>query len=275
MTRRIDQPGLLLVGHGTRSQAGVTQFRSLVERLARDLAPTPVEPAFLELQQPDIAAGVQRLIEQGVRHLTVMPLLLFAAEHAKMDIPKALKAAVARIDASGIRVSQAAHLGCHPALLELSSRRFHEALASQLSLPAGDCCLLMVGRGSHDETATAEMYEFARLRQLSESGMPTEVAFLAMARPLLRRQLTAVAAGGFRRVIVQPHLLFEGELAESIRQQVASIAHSHSQQDWIVTPLLADSPVEPAGHGIELLAEAIWARCGAAGIRVVASAGDH
>src|SRR5687767_6427988 len=40
--------GLLLIGHGTRSEAGTRQFLQLADHFARRIAPTPLEPAFLE-----------------------------------------------------------------------------------------------------------------------------------------------------------------------------------------------------------------------------------
>jgi sirohydrochlorin ferrochelatase len=90
--------------------------------------------------------------------------------------------------------------------------------------------------------------------------MRAEVAFLAMARPLLEEKLADVAAADLQRVIVQPHLLFEGDLAESLRQHVARVARANPGKDWPVTPLLADALGE-AGAGTELLVKAIRARC--------------
>ena len=89
--------GLLIVGHGTRSEVGTAQFLALAERIRKSAGgQLAVEPAFLELQQPDIDAAVGNLVAQGVKQLVVMPLLLFAAGHAKEDVPNAVAAALAR-----------------------------------------------------------------------------------------------------------------------------------------------------------------------------------
>jgi sirohydrochlorin cobaltochelatase len=255
-----NETGLLLVGHGTRSITGTKQFLDLAEQLAQRIAPSPLEPAFLEMQQPTIAEAVERLLARNIQRLIVMPMLLFAAGHAKRDIPQAVQAALAGCLQAGLPWVQAAHLGCHPAMLELSRRRMAEVLAGKQSIPTEESCLLLVGRGSPDESATAEMQEFARLRQQHEGGLRTDVAFLAMARPLLHECLNQLAAASFRRVIVQPHLLFDGDLAELLRRQVESTAKAHPEQDWLVTPLLADKLGE-VGCGMELLVEAILARC--------------
>src|SRR3954454_17575598 len=82
-----NQAGVLLVGHGTRSATGIRQFFDIVERAAKVLAPVAVEPAFLELSQPDIDTAIGRLAMRGIERLVTLPLLLFAAEHVKQDIP--------------------------------------------------------------------------------------------------------------------------------------------------------------------------------------------
>ena len=154
-------------------------------------------------------------------------------------------------------------------MLELS----HLRLAQVADVPPDiDTVLLLVGRGSRDESATAEMYEFARLRQ-QQAGVPVEVAFLAMARPLLSEQLTHVAAARPGQVIVQPHLLFHGDLVDSLVEQFAEAKTRHGDIHWSLAPLLADE-LGIVGRGSELLETTILDRWNEAVIRVVAGLGD-
>jgi len=115
------------------------------------------------------------------------------------------------------------------------------------------------------------MYGFASTRQQDMGEIRVEVAFLAMARPLLGEMLAEVAAKRYSRVIVQPHFLFEGELVESIGTQVAAMASKHPETEWLVTMPLADRAgfVTP---GTPLLQKVIFDRLLAAGIHVVAPA---
>jgi sirohydrochlorin ferrochelatase len=92
-----------------------------------------------------------------------------------------------------------------------------------------------------------------------------------MARPLLADLLPEVAANRFQRVIVQPHLLFEGELADNLRQAVTATQRQHPQQEWLIAPLLADPQDSPAS-GNQFLLQALEDRIAEAAIRVVASA---
>jgi sirohydrochlorin cobaltochelatase len=270
---KLEPTALLLVGHGTRSDVGKRQFLELTVRVAKNLAPLRVEPAFLELSLPDIEAAIKKLVPAQISRLVTLPLLLFAAGHAKRDIPEAVRAALVRFGLSHVTQIQAAHLGCHPALIALSQRRMNEILADKLPIAASETCLLLVGRGSHDESATAEMHEFARLRQLAQRRMRVEVAFLAMAQPLLQERLVYVTSQNFRRVIVQPHLLFQGELVDAVEEQVAQARDRNPKIEWLVTSPLADAVgnVTPAS---QILENVILERCEEAGIRVVAARGD-
>ncbi len=324
MSEFCHKTGLLLVGHGTRNETGMKQFLALAERIGTRLrGEAGVQPAFLELQQPDIDAAVGRLVETGITRLVTLPLLLFAAGHAKEDVPKAVAAAVERRGRNEIGQVQAEHLGCHGAVVELSRLRAEEAVRGFRVQGSGfskkdsgdrgqgtgdtESCLLLVGRGSHDGSATAEMYEFARLRsgnldvesltyasglydQARQEPRPAEkefrsskttplppvkveVAFLAMARPLLSEQLPVIARQDYRRVIVQPHLLFHGELVDSVARQVAAARDRFPQTEWITVQPLADLP-GAASRGTELLEKVILDRCQEAGIHVVAMGAD-
>lgn len=232
----------MIVGHGTRDAAGVAQFLTLVRDVA-DLCPdVAVEPSFLELAQPSIAEGIDRAVARGARRLTVMPLLLFAAGHAKHDIPCNVAAAAGRH--AGLEIRQAGHLGCHPAVLELSERRFSEAVATLPNVPEGDTLLLLVGRGSNDAAATGEMHQFARLRGERQPFGRIEACFLAMAEPSLETALNSIAGLPFRRVVVQPHLLFSGELLDRLRQTIVAKAAAEQpgsqrpQREWVIAESL-------------------------------------
>jgi sirohydrochlorin ferrochelatase len=66
----------------------------------------------------------------------------------------------------------------------------------------------------------------------------TEACFLAMAAPSLDDALSRAAQLPYRRVVVQPHLLFEGELSERVRKATQSAAHRSADQEWIVAECL-------------------------------------
>jgi sirohydrochlorin ferrochelatase len=213
-----DREALLLVGHGTRDPAGIADFFAAAN-LIRELAGgRPLAACFLELATPTIAEGVEQLVRSGATRIIAVPLLLFAAGHAKRDIPAAVAAAAARYP--NVVVEQTAPLGCDRRILALSERRFREAIAQRPPIPAEQTLLVLVGRGSLDPEATGEMHRFARLRAEQSPVGRISVCFLAMQQPSLADGLQAAAKSDFRQIVVQPHLLFAGELYMQVRREV-------------------------------------------------------
>lgn len=241
--------GLLIVGHGTRSERGLTELRDTVDLVARMAYPIPVAACFLELAEPTIERGIATLAAQGVERIVVLPLLLFAAGHAKEDIPEAVCAAAAQYPQMDFAFAM--HLGCHERLLRLSGQRFADACTGREDVSPSDTLWLMVGRGSRDPSALAEMRQFVERRLSLTPVAQVRIAYLSMAEPTLPQALAEVAELRYQRVIVQPHLLFHGELLTTVETEVARMAERWPHQQWLVAPHCGVA---------ELLAEAILDR---------------
>lgn len=226
----------LIVGHGTRDPEGRAQFQELVAQVRAARPGEQVESGFLELQPPDIAQALDELAARGVTQIRLVPALLFAAGHARRDLPEAIDAARRRHPQ--LTIVQQDVLGCHPRLLALSAQRFDEALAGGAPGDSAATLLLLVGRGSLDPTATAELYRFARLRSELRPVGRCDVAFLAMAEPRVEPALAAVAEAGFPRVVVQPHLLFQGELSRRLAELVEQARREAPAIDWRLAEVL-------------------------------------
>ena len=82
--------GVLICGHGSRNRLAVEEFERLAIGLRRRMHPIPVEHGFLEFANPILRDGLDRLREQGVERVLAIPAMLFAAGHAKNDIPSVL-----------------------------------------------------------------------------------------------------------------------------------------------------------------------------------------
>jgi len=242
--------GWLVVGHGTRDPAGTAECFELVQRLAQRAKETQpdiiVEPAFLELAEPTIEQGLACLAERGVRRVLVVPLLLFAAGHAKDDIPQAVADAAGQL---GIEVvGQSGALGAHLQLLELSRRRFCEALGDEAKL--SQTVLLMVGRGGSDQMAITAMRDYTRTLAVG-LHVASETAFVAIASPSLGASLEGLAEKPGQCVLVQPHLLFRGEVLATIAAQLQAAIQEHPAVDWRMAAHLGPH---------ELVVEALLAR---------------
>jgi sirohydrochlorin cobaltochelatase len=246
------ETGLLLVGHGSREPVGVAEFSATGRRVAELAGELAVETCFLEFAEPAIADGYRALVRRGARRIVVVPVLLFAAGHAQRDIPSAVAAVAA--DYPRVSVEWRRHLGCHEKILALSRLRFDEAIADTAG-GGGDTVLVMVGRGSHDAGATAEMRRFVELRARCSPVRRAWTSFVAMAEPRFTSVLDEVEAGGWTRVVVQPHLLFAGVLVDRIARTVAEYAARSPHVRWVTAGHLGPS---------ELVAQAILGRAAAA-----------
>jgi sirohydrochlorin ferrochelatase len=230
--------GLLLVGHGTRDQRGQAEFFALAEDIAARLPRLCVQPAFLELLQPSVAEGLRLLADAQVGHVVVQPLLLIAAGHFKHDLPRAVQAA-----APTLHVELAPHLGSYPALARLSAERFVQVAGPAAAEAAGETLTILVGRGTSDPEGRAEFARFAHARRACCPTDGFEHCFVAAAEPTLDDALWRAARSPYRRVVVQPHLLFHGEVLDSIAQQVDRVRDAAPHKEWLLAPHLGPHPV--------------------------------
>ena len=232
-----DRPrGMLLVGHGTRDPGGTAQFFQLAELLQKRVAPMPVAPALLEFQSPTIPEAWASLVSQGIHHIHVAPLLLFAAGHAKQDIPEII--AQCQADHAGITADQSRPISRHAALVGLACDRVQQGMEGVSAHPERTA-LVMVGRGSHDPCAQADMKLLSQVVNQRIDVAQTLTSFYAMAEPRLPAILEQAAASGrFDTILVQPHLLFEGRLYQAIRNQVSEAAQRHPGVQFETTAYL-------------------------------------
>ena len=237
--------GLLVVGHGTADPTGAAETRAVAAAVAEAVPGMAVELGFLEVIGPTVAEALGRLAARGCREVVAAPLLLFAAGHAKRDVPEAIATAAAALR---ITVCQADPLGLHPALVALSRRRRHEAVAGLEQVAAEATLLLVVGRGSSDPEALPQLRRFAEAT-LVDAAAPrasrVRFGFAAAARPTLAEAIAAAAdpaLAGLRRIVVQPHLLFHGHVEEQVTEAVGRGRALRPDLEWIQAGRLGADP---------------------------------
>ncbi len=228
-------PPLLLVGHGTVDAVGVAEFGAFTRRLGRRLsdAGVDVDGGFIELSSPTVHEAWAALAARGHRTMAAVPLVLVAAGHAKGDIPAALEREVRRDPATDYRFGRP--LGPHPVLQDILVSRI-AAVAS-----AGDTAVLLVGRGSTDPDANAEICKVARLLQEGRPYLFVEPAFVSLALPDVAGGLARCRALGARRVVVAPYFLFDGVLPRRVGEQARAFGAAHPDVDVLVAGHLGDT----------------------------------
>ena len=244
------KPALLLVAHGTTDQAGVDAFAALTERVGKLAAAdgTRVAGGFIELSEPPLREAVTGLAAApgppaaaggtvspaavgGTVSMVAVPLMLSAAGHAKGDIPAAL--ARERTRHPGLTWTYARPLGPHADLVNLLATRVG---ACGLDAPA----VLLVGRGSTDPDANADVVKTARLLWEGRDYPLAETAFVSLARPDVAQGLERCRLLGARRIVVARYFLFPGVLPDRVAEQAAAYAAAHPELDIKCADVLGD-----------------------------------
>lgn len=243
-------PALLIAGHGTRDDAGADAFRDFVRELARRNPELPVAGGFIELSPPPLGDAVTDLVERGVKRFAAVPLMLVSAGHAKGDIPAALTREKERHP--GISYTYGRPLGPHPSLLKVLDRRLDEALGGSARTPEdrADVTVLLVGRGSTDPDANAEVHKAARLLWEGRGYAGVETAFVSLAAPDVPSGLDRCVRLGAKRIVVLPYFLFTGILPDRVRRQTDGWAAAHPD-----TEVLSANVIGPEEELLDLVME--------------------
>ncbi len=236
--------GVMICGHGSRSQAAVDEFAQLAEKLPALLpAEWPVEYGYLEFANPVIRVGLDRLRRRGCTRILAVPGMLFAAMHTKNDIPTVLNTYAAE---HGIEVTYCGELGLDARMIAAAGERVQEAVdranAEHGEVPLYDTCLVVIGRGASDPDANANVAKLARLLWEGMGFGWCEVGYSGVTFPLVEPTLRHVARLGYRRVIVFPYFLFTGILIDRIYGFTDRVAADHPEITFVKAPYLNDHP---------------------------------
>jgi sirohydrochlorin cobaltochelatase len=234
--------GVMLCGHGSRNQLAVGEFAVLADALKERLTDVPVEYGYLEFANPVIHLGLDRLRMQGVRHVLAVPGMLFAAGHAKNDIPSVLKTYEAAHP--GLRITYGRELGVDLKMLRAAGDRIREGLAqSPRETPLTQTLLLVVGRGASDPDANSNV---AKVMRMLWEGMGFgwgEVAYSGVTFPLVTPAIDHAAKLGYRRIVVFPYFLFTGVLVKRIYDAAEEAQARYPSIEILNAPYLDDHPL--------------------------------
>jgi sirohydrochlorin cobaltochelatase len=229
----LTRPALLVIGHGTKADAGVAQFLELVERVRVAVPHADVEGGFLELAPPPIQDATAKLVAAGHTSIDVVPLVLVAAGHSKGDIPAALRREELRHP--GLSFRYARPLGPHPLLLAEAEARLEAVVPRE---QWADTAVVLVGRGATDPDANGEIAKIARLLQEGRDVGTVETCYISLAQPSVPAGLERARRLGYGRVVVLPWFLFAGVLPDRIVAQTQAWADEHTGVDVRLAGLL-------------------------------------
>ncbi|MCK0102608.1 sirohydrochlorin chelatase [Pseudohalocynthiibacter sp. F2068] len=236
--------GVMICGHGSRSHAAVDEFAVLAEKLPA-LLPEGWETdyGYLEFANPVIRDGLDRLREKGCDRILAVPGMLFAAMHAKNDIPTVLNTYAKK---HGVDLTYGRELGVDPKMIAAAGARIQEAVDSandtQGDVPLEETCLVVIGRGASDPDANGNVSKIARMLQEGMGFGWCEVGYSGVTFPLVEPCLNHVVKLGYKRVVVFPYFLFTGILIDRIYGFTDKVAAAHPDIEFVKAGYLNDHP---------------------------------
>ena len=170
---------LLLVGHGTVDAVGVAEFGAFTRRLGRRLSDVgvDVDGGFIELSSPTVHEAWAALAARGTGRWPPCRSCWWPRATPRGTSRPRCSARCAATPATQYRFGRP--LGPHPVLQEMLVERVAEALGGAAG---ADTAVLLVGRGSTDPDANAEVCKVARL--LQEGGRTTSSSPRSSRSPL-------------------------------------------------------------------------------------------
>lgn len=235
-----DKLGVMLCGHGSRDDDAVKEFAVLAQHLKARLPHYPVDYGYLEFASPIIRDGLDRLRGEGVTRVLAVPGMLFAAGHAKNDIPSVLNTYAAQ---HGLRIDYGKELGIDPRMMRAAADRVQQALdAASSEVPRHETLLVVVGRGASDPDANSNVSKVTRLLWEGFGFGWAETAYSGVTFPLVEPGLEHATKLGYRRIVVFPYFLFTGILVQRIYDATDAVAARHPGIEFIKAPYLNDHP---------------------------------
>jgi len=125
MNERAKETAVVLIAHGSRRDEANQDLRNLVSRLRQTGKAAIIEPAFLELAEPDIDFAVKLCLEQGARRVLLIPYFLSMGVHLTRDLSNALECLTKNHPEIDFRLGQS--LGPSPLLDQLVCQRIEES----------------------------------------------------------------------------------------------------------------------------------------------------
>ena len=217
---------ILLVGHGSRNRDGNTEILHFAAQWRARHPAWRIETCFIEHADVLLEAGLDRAAGEA-RQVLVMPFILNAAGHVKMELPAAIEAARARHPA--VSFSCTRHLGMGREILKVLQGQL-DRLMKALDMPDPQTTgVILLGRGSSDAGANGELAKMARWLFEDNDFELVDLAFTGVTWPRLESVVQRQVRLGMTQICVVPVYLFTGVLMDRIKAQIERLREQYPQ----------------------------------------------
>ncbi|WP_134704049.1 sirohydrochlorin chelatase [Ammoniphilus sp. YIM 78166] len=208
---------VLFVGHGSKDREGNDEVRTFVESVLPELDVPIIETCFLEFERPTLMQGLETCVQRGASEVAVIPMMLFAAGHAKIHIPAAIDEIKEKYPQ--VKFTYGRPIGIHEEVLSILVSRLQES-GLNLEQPDPEMAVLLVGRGSSDPDANSDLFKMSRLFWEKGKVKWVEPAFMGVTAPLVDEGVDRCVRLGAKHVVVLPYFLFTGVLIKRMEEMV-------------------------------------------------------
>lgn len=230
---------ILLVGHGSREKSGNDEIEAFAAQWRERQPGWRIEVCFIEFSEITMSEGLRRAAESA-RRVIVVPLILNAAGHVKMDVPQAIDGA--RLKYPMVQFLYAPHLTACDPILAILQRRLKDAMRA-LDMPDPTTTgVVILGRGSSDRQANGDMAKMARWLMEETDHELVDLAFTGITYPRLEKAVQRQGLLGMKQVVVLPYYLFNGTLVERIARQVEHLKAQYPTIRFVSTRYFGFEP---------------------------------
>ncbi len=217
---------ILLVGHGSRHTPGNVEIDQFAAQWAKKNPQWRIETCFIEFSEVLLDQGLD-IAANDSEQVIIIPLILNAAGHVKMEIPHHIDKARQRHPE--IEFIYARHIGATDDILTILKRNLRKVLAKMDMPDPKTTGVILLGRGSSDRIANGEVAKMARWIFEGSDHELVDIAFTGITHPRLESVVQRQAKLGMTQIAVLPYYLFTGTLIERIKRQVARLQVQYPQ----------------------------------------------
>lgn len=172
--------------------------------------------SYIDFGYPSIRVGIDNCIQKGATKITVVPILLIEAGHAKNDIPLAINEGKRKYPQVTFHCTTP--FGVQHNIIDMLIEHMNRKRNIKKQ-----ATIVIVARGSSDHSIIANFTEIIRIMEQKLTVSKLEVCYLAAQKPTFTEGVERALASSAEQIFIIPYLLFPGILMSSIEEKIQSI----------------------------------------------------
>lgn len=118
--------GIIILAHGSRQKSTESTLTKVVDMLKIAMPDHKIEYGFMEFSDKTIEAGLDNLVNAGIKDIVAVPYFLFDGIHIREDIPEEIEKYLQ--SHSDVTIKLGETLGADPRLADILADRVKSAL---------------------------------------------------------------------------------------------------------------------------------------------------